>query len=573
MPQNNQSLSDELHSAKIGWRYFVLSNWQKPFFLFAFFLILTLILYLPTAQSGFVTDVTGGIERIKNQPFSNIVQSFGFPALNQISILLFYVLYHVFGLNGWVWYLVFCSLHALNAYLIFSFFKQLFKAFKIEKALPIAFFGTLLFVLHPYQSEVLVWRACLNYLLVTAFMLLSLKQLLAYLQTEERKKLYYLQGFFILALFSFELSLMLPLLAISLYGIWSVLFKNKKQLLAFFTRITLPQIGLLTGYFLLHKLAFGNWVGHYGADTHLKFSMTEMVNTLAKYSLKYTFFVRSYTHTYKETIFNFCEHYGWIIVLLFGLLSLLIYKLRNGNFSTEKQLVFNKKTALLIFLIAGFILTLVPVLNLYFYWIQDVENDRYGYLPSVFGMMSLSFLFFQCPKLVRNVLLTLYLLTSLWILIPINQNWKKSTIVYEELIEDFRWYDKENVVILNIPDNYQGIYLFRIIGRGSGFKDAVESLYNRPIKGKIWEVAQYNMTQPTDGVSAEKTNPQQLKVTFNQWGNWFWRNGVGVGPTHKRSAYDIQFKGQFYLMDLKENLPNAVFIYQDGNKWKELEMN
>lgn len=572
MAQNNQSPSEEAHSTKIGWRDFVLSNWQKPLFLFVFFLLLTLILYLPTAQSGFVTDVTGGIERIKNQPFSNIFQSFGFPALNQISIFGFYSLYHLFGINGWPWYVIFCSLHALNGYLVFSFFKQLLNHFKIEKTIPIAFFGALLFLIHPYQSEVLVWRACLNYLLVTAFTLLSLRQLLAYLSTSQIKHLYYLQGFFILALFSFELSLMLPFLCIIIYGLWSFYFKNKGQLISHFNRVTLPQIGLLISYFMLHKMAFGNWVGHYGADTHLKFSIGEMTNTLAKYFLKYLFFVRSYAHTYKETIFNFCEQYGWLFIIFLLCLSLIIYSRNKAGDKFKVSPMLNAKTAIFIILMTGFMLTLIPVLNLYFYWIQHVENDRYGYLPSVFGMMSISFLLFQCPKWLRNSLLVLYLLTSLFLLVSINQNWKKSTIVFNQLIEDFRWYDKENVVILNIPDNYNGAYLFRIIGRGSGFKDSMESLYNRSIKGKVWEVAQYNMVLPTDGVKAEKINPQELKVTFNQWGNWFWRNGVGVGPTHKRTAYDIRFQGQFYLMDLKEQLPDAVFIYQDGGKWKELLM-
>jgi len=186
--------------------------------------------------------------------------------------------------------------------------------------------------------------------------------------------------------------------------------------------------------------------------------------------------------------------------------------------------------------------------------------------------MSISFLFFQCPNWLRNSLLSLYIVISLCLLVFLNQNWKQSTLVFKDLIEDFRWYDNQNIVILNIPDNYNGIYLFRIIGRGSGFKDSVESLYNRPIKGKVWEAVQYNMVLPTDGVKAEKINAQALKVTFNQWGNWFWRNGVGVGPTHKRTAYDIQFKGQFYLMNLKAQLPDAVFIYQDGGRWKELEM-
>jgi len=102
----------------------------------------------------------------------------------------------------------------------------------------------------------------------------------------------------------------------------------------------------------------------------------------------------------------------------------------------------------------------------------------------------------------------------------------------------------------------------------SYFVVALTAISQQPIKSEIWEVAQYNMMTPTDGVSVQKTKPHQLKVTFNQWGNWFWRNGVGVGPTHKREWYTANFKGQYYLLDLKTIPANTVFIYQDGKEWK-----
>jgi len=150
------------------------------------FLSLTLCFYLPTLQAGFVTDVTSGVERIQGQPFHNIIYSFGFPALNQLSILGFYLLYTLFGLNGWPWYLVFGGLHALNAFLSFMLFSRLFQYFTIKQGTSISLMGALFFLLSPYQTEVLVWRACLNYLLVTTFILGSLWCLIQYLAQENR---------------------------------------------------------------------------------------------------------------------------------------------------------------------------------------------------------------------------------------------------------------------------------------------------------------------------------------------------------------------------------------------------
>ena len=107
----------------------------------------------------------------------------------------------------------------------------------------------------------------------------------------------------------------------------------------------------------------------------------------------------------------------------------------------------------------------MPVLNLYFYSLQHIENDRYGYLASLFGLMLLTFFLFQLPKFLRYILLTTYLTAAIFLLIQTNQIWKESTEVFYSLLADYRWQDAENVVILNVPDNYQGAYLFRIIGQ------------------------------------------------------------------------------------------------------------
>jgi len=349
------------------------------------------------------------------------------------------------------------------------------------------------------------------------------------------------------------------------YTNWLWLGNQLQLFRSYVFKITLPQITLIGGYFFLNKLVIGTWVGHYGANTHLQFSLPGMGTTLLKYSLKYLFFVRSYSHAYKATIFDFCDKYGCLILCFLAISSLvfLLYK------KYKPSLTGNKRTAIILLLSTTFVVALLPVLNLFFYWLQHIENDRYGYLPSVFGLMLLTFLIFQLPKFLRYFLLTTYLIVSVGVLTQTNQYWKNATEVFYSLLDNYCWYDAENVVILNVPDNYNGAYLFRIIGRKSGFQDALTYIHQKEVKGKIWEVAQYNMVQPTDGVNAIKNNPEQLKITFNQWGNWFWRNGIGVGPTHQRSIYTAHFKGQYYLLDLKNPPANTIYIYQDGKEWKE----
>ena len=561
MSKNNQSITlSTPDSSKRLVKWLTIFE-KRPILLFLSFWAITLLFYFPTLQAGFVTDVTSGIEKIQGQSFWHILHSFGFPALNQLSILGFYLMYQLFGTNGLPWYLLFCSLHSFNALLGYRFFKSLFTPFQIKNSTSIIFFGILCFLLHPYQSEALVWRACLNYLLVTTFILLATTHLWHYLQTKKNIHLFYLHSFFIAALFTFELALILPFLTICYYTLWLWYTKDLHQIGPCFIKISVPQVFLTVGYFLLNKIVIGTWIGHYGAATHLNFSLTEMSGTLFQYIIKYLFFVRYYPHAYKQSIFTFCGQYGLIILGIF-LIGLLLYLHLKTNIP-------RKKIAIGGMLGLGCVFFLLPVLNLFFYWVLNIENDRYGYLASIFGLMLLVFLVFQLPQIIRSILLIVYLCTSIFLTIQTNQHWKNSSNVFYSLLENYRWQNAANVVILNVPDNYNGAYMFRIIGRKSGFQDALTTIGQQKIKGKIWEVAQYNMITPTDGVRVEKTKPRQLKITFNQWGNWFWRNGVGVGPTHQREWYTANFKGQYYLLDLKRLPDNTVFIYQDGKEWKE----
>ena len=116
--------------------------------------------------------------------------------------------------------------------------------------------------------------------------------------------------------------------------------------------------------------------------------------------------------------------------------------------------------------------------------------------------------------------------------------------------------------------------MFRIINNGqekSGFEDALKYIGGKNFDGKMLEVVQYNMMEPTDGVKVEAIAENVLKVTFNQWGNWFWRNGVGAGSGYENEYYKIDFKGHWYELEFKKDRKDFTIIYQDGAIWKQFE--
>ena len=338
--------------------------------------------------------------------------SFGFPALNQISVFLFYVLYQFFLTNGFGWYLVYCLLHAVNAFLLFKITQRVLVMFEIDKLNQyVAVVGSLFFLISPYQSEVLVWRACQNYLLATCFIFCCILNVLKYIEQPSKKYLFSVYAFFFLSLFTFELSLLTPILIAMLIISRHFFIPKFTNLFSILKVLVLPQIIAIGGYFCLNRLVFGQWIGHYGAATHLNFKVELIISNSQKFLIKYLGFVRFFSHDFKTAIFNFIDANASIgfTILFLGMIVLMINSIKKRK----------KATGLIIILILLFFIGLLPVLNLYFYHLQYLENDRHGYFASAFIYIALALTFNQLPKVLGKFLIASYLMLSLYFLAPL----------------------------------------------------------------------------------------------------------------------------------------------------------
>jgi len=529
-------------------------------YLFLGLFLLTHLFYYPTWDAGFVTDFNGLVSRLEGASASGILNCFGFPALQQVLNAVLYGFYQLFGIQPLPWYLLFTTLHALNAWLLFRLVQRLMEGNEVKKPLTIALTGALFFLLSPYQSEVLTWRVCLNYLMVTGLMLGSLLSLISWLEKGGHRYLWRLHLCFLLAVFTFELALMLPFMYLLL--VWLYPSAQPKK-----WRITLPSFSLLGIYFLLNRLVLGSWVGHYGAETHLRFSMREVLGNLLSYTAKLLGFVRYYQHSWKQRIFEWLNEPLPLILIIGALSVLLIYGLwRFGKLSGKF------KIALLFFLLFG--LALAPSINLYFNYLLQVENDRYSYWASAFFFPLLAVLLSKLPRRAFLSLSALYLLVSLYYLRLTNEYWRVSTDIYYGLIDSFDPGDAPAAFLLNLPENYKGVPMFGDYSDNHrAFRGPLEYIGKKNYAGQIYDVAQYNMTRPHGGVEVTKVDStQQLKVEFRQWGNWWWRKGIGMGPGYENEVYQVESHGHHYMFIPKAVPEGSVFYRQQGVEWEKVDV-
>lgn len=538
------------------------------------------LIYWKTMQAGFVTDFTGLQERLEGAPFGDFLRNFGFPAMHQVTNFFLYFFVKIFELNSLPWYLVYTSLHIANGFLGFLLCKNIFAKAHMESPTIAALMAALLFLFSPYGADPVVWKVCFNFLFCTFLMLSSLLLLWEYLEGRCLKHLLWSQGLFLAALFTFELAIVLPLLAFVLVHWWAHWPGGRRSFLrpgyngfsssdsprppgAVFKVLTLPQVGILAGYFILNKITFGAWTGHYGEDVHLQFDLQDIASTCLKYFSKYLFFWRDLPHPYKESLMQFFEKptvaWGGLVI---GLLVL------------GAGIVFYKKLSPGLRVVglswSLFFLALLPVANLYVAWILHGENDRYGYFASLFFLIGLVAVLQFLHLYIRYGFFACLLMISIFYLQRMTTYWQESTRIVNGLLKDFRWSDAPEVYVLAFPDNYQGVPMFKDFShQNSTLKDALKYLANKPTKGIFYQVAQFNMTSPEDGLRVETDTAGVFHVQFNQWGNWWWLHGIGTW-NYETEQYRFSVDGNGSKVEMKKApVQGAVFIYSTGKAWEE----
>lgn len=482
-----------------------------------------------------------------------------------IAFPLLYFLYQIFGITPAGWIITAIAFHTLNSFLIFLIAKLLLKTFLGDAGIRMAFFPALLFLISPYQTEDVLWTAIsIRWLFHACVTLAGIYFLITCFLNSSGRKIISIHFLFLLGLFSYEFTLICPLIYFVLFVLFRKPGKTELSLQLFFTQLILPQLFFIFGYFLVCKLSSGHWLWHAGAIENIT-QTSDYSGTFLKYLAKFFLFYRYLPAGEMDEILKTLSvnHWATLLSCFFVLAAIACFLWR---------LIKTKKEGgyFLSAMFVCFILSLLPVLPLDSSFLKYIYPDRYGYLPSVFFYFFLTSSVFFLLRKIAAPLLAGYAVLCWMLLMQTIPIWISTNDYCNRLIENYKPFLKyDHVYVLNIPAYYKGITAFR-----SAFPEEVFFKHDKSPVKKIKIISGSYEDFPADSLLSVRINDKTVKVKGTHKKTPYFSTDGGWAKSYETDEYTVIFDstGSSYLLLFKQEIPeNAAFIYASNGSWKKVE--
>ena len=324
--------------------------------------------------------------------------------------------------------------------------------------------------------------------------------------------------------------------------------------------VSLAPFALLVGvYMVMSSLIIGEAVGHYDIDV-AALNPIALASTELKYLFKVVLLSRFWSFPDQTAVYSVLDSAiaGSLFLLVSVALVILLFK---------RDLA--PRARMTIFAFGSAALLLLPVAHLYFYYLQFSENDRYSYLALAMFSMGLVSLLNPGKTRLRTAIAVVFLGLNCFLALTLAGYWNTSARIHDQMLSTFPKTMNNKYIALNTPDNYKGIYMFRNIGGSTAIEEPLHLFAGRE-NITVIDAVQYNMATPSDGVTAVFQDSSTVKLTFNQWGTWWWRNGMGASPV-SNNLLDVSPQGQDCIVELSSKLSDYTLTYFDGEEWQILE--
>ena len=526
-------------------------------------------LYWPARKAGFVTDFTGWLDQVRHHGFREFINRTNFQAKSWYQLTQFntWAFYKIFGIHAMAWHVLFVTLHAANAWLLYVLCRGLLNDSGVKNGGAIASVGVLLFCITPYASEVIVWEPAFHFLQGLLLMLVVLVCVQRALQTSRPVYGRIALVVYLLSLFSLEIFYITPWLVLSTGMFYHFDRKpGQMNLRMVFKYFFIPMLALFVLRIMGYRLAYGDWVSRIGAGS-VSAIQWDWFGKPAKYLFHLLLMGRFWPEDLRQKVYAVCDSMPGLI-LFYGIVTGISGRI----FSVFGKMGGKGRVASLLFI--WMMMALLLLVPLWFASDMLVVYDRYTYFAGAFFYMLVAVVgsmiairFFSC------LLLAVVLAINVRYNIKVVRMWSKSYHVVNNLLSTIPDDRNKIMLLLNVPQCMQGAPM---IGaeKNSEFKLMHDLLIpDKLLTNTVYDVLAYNMLTPQDGAHVDVINDSMIKVTLNQWGTWWWLETRG-GYSYRTTDYKLDLKdpGHWYELTLRKPANQYLLLYNVGDEWREVKI-
>jgi hypothetical protein len=544
---------------------------ERPLYLWLALWLVIALLYLPAWKAGFQQDFQGWLQLYRDSTFAQMLNREGIPvhSFYQLTQLQLYIITKLFGTHFILWFLLFTALHALNGATLYRLARCVMEDFAVANAPWIALSGTLLVLLNPSMTEVVVWKAAYHYLIAVQAILRMLLWARHYILHKQARWIWYSLMLLAALVFTLELWYTIPVLVALMalaYRRAGLITKDHFRVSLF--RLTLPQFGIFIAYLLAYRFVYHDWFAHTAFSSPGDDSVFLVASRLWGYEWHLLGFGRFFPHRIRQWFY-------WRTGYLEGGCIAIAAVLILAEWAWRSFPEWNGNMRAMALFAAWSVIALLPILHYLPADLFVIANDRYLYLTAFFQWMFVAMLLeyvFRRSGRLRQIIYGCVLLLCISLTAFLVREWRRSAKIFWAVQDKFVWKDAPVVLILNMPSLYNGAGIIR----GADTSELPDHLrvFNKGIvRGRVYDVSSYNMLHPWDGAHVIVQDSTHLHVILNQWGSWWQLFGRGA-TDRSTPLFDLHLidEGHHYLLTLKKNLPGMVILYQQGLEWRVVDM-
>jgi hypothetical protein len=397
--------------------------------------------------SYFVSDDFDIIGRIDRDGFSTVLKRSPESFFRPVTDLSFYLDYTIWRFNPLGYRLTNLLLHAAVASAVFLLFRNLFGFLRIRNAPEAAFMSACVFASMESHSEAVSWITGRTDVLATG---LGVAATACFVGLFGRKSRPLLASSLVLLFISFlakESVLVLPAVWFALFAGSALIVRRSPGRQALVA--VAGAVACLAAYMLLRRYMIGQFLGGYDQQLHLSFLRPWMLARALASG------VRTLVPPVSAELFTALRSNVAVVLTasfaaVAGLLLLLRKRMRSLSLPAVALFV------------ACFFVCMIPVVSMGVSF-SDTGSERFMYLPGVFMAPALVVPLLSLPSSRRLalVLVSIVVVAEAAALLQVNRTWMAASRLTREIASELARVDLGNTVILNLPDNFRGAYVFR----------------------------------------------------------------------------------------------------------------